>query len=62
MSKTVEVKIIDDTKWEPDEDFFILLKASSGENLLGCDTRTRVTIIDDDKPSPFAFARAEYNV
>jgi len=48
--------IVDDENWEPDEDFFVeLYDAVSGERLKGDDTRTRVTIIDDDRPGVLAF-------
>jgi len=54
--KFIEVKINDDDNWEPDEDFFVqLYDASSGQELAGKDTRTRVTIIDDDKPGQLCF-------
>jgi len=54
--KYIEVTINDDDNWEPDEDFFVQLKdPNTGENLLGRDTRTRVTIIDDDKPGQIGF-------
>jgi solute carrier family 8 (sodium/calcium exchanger) len=47
--KYVDVKIMDDDDWEPDEDFYVQLKdPESGTNLVGKDCRTRVTIIDDD--------------
>ena len=53
----VNVKIIDDEQWEPDEDFFVeLYDISTGEKLIGEDTRTRVTIMDDDRPGMLAFA------
>ena len=52
----VEIKIIDDDNWEPDKDFFIqLFNEHSNEQLAGVDTRTRVTIIDDDKPGHIYF-------
>jgi len=52
----VEVVIKDDDDWEPDEDFFVQLKdPESGSNLKGKDCRTRVTIIDDDKPGQVCF-------
>lgn len=54
--KFVEIKIIDDDNWEPDKDFFIqLLHPDLDEQLNGQDTRTRVTIIDDDKPGHIYF-------
>lgn len=54
--KFVEVKINDDDNWEPDEDFFCqLYDPQDGSELTGKDTRTRVTIIDDDKPGQICF-------
>ena len=53
----VSVKIIDDEQWEPDEDFFVeLYDINTGKRLIGEDTRTRVTIMDDDRPGMLAFA------
>lgn len=52
----ISVKINDDDNWEPDRDFFVqLLDANTNEELSGKDTRTRVTIIDDDQPGQIAF-------
>lgn len=48
--------IIDDDGWEPDEDFYVeLYDARTGNRLMGEDTRTRVTILDDDKPGTLVF-------
>ena len=44
--------IFDDDKWEPDEDFFIQICNIGDDHLEGEDTRTRITIIDDDAPNP----------
>jgi len=53
----IEVTINDDDNWEPDEDFFVqLYDANSNIELGGKDTRTRVTIIDDDKPGQICFS------
>lgn len=50
-SKTISVGIKDDDNWEPDEDFYVqLYDANTNAELVGHDTKTRVTIIDDDKP------------
>ena len=50
-TKTIEVKIIDDDVWEADEDFYVHLRSiETGEDLEGKDCKTRVTILDDDKP------------
>jgi len=52
----VKIAIIDDEQWEPDEDFYVeLYDLESGERLPGQDTRTRVTIMDDDRPGVLAF-------
>lgn len=52
----IEVGIKDDDNWEPDEDFFVQLRdADTGDNLKEKDCRTRVTIIDDDKPGQIGF-------
>jgi solute carrier family 8 (sodium/calcium exchanger) len=52
----VEVIIKDDEDWEPDEDFFMqLYDAKTGMELEGKDTKTRITIIDDDKPGAIYF-------
>jgi hypothetical protein len=55
-TKTFDVKINDDDNWEPDEDFFVqLYDPNTNEELVGQDTKTRVTIIDDDKPGQICF-------
>ena len=54
--KTFDVVIYDDEDWEPDEDFYIqLYDPFSLKELSGKDTKTRVTIIDDDKPGQICF-------
>ena len=55
-SKNIKVQIVDDDNWEPDKDFFIqLINPDTDEHLHGMDTRTKVTIIDDDKPGHIYF-------
>ena len=52
----IRVKIIDDEGWEPDEDFYVeLYDPVTNLRLLGEDTRTRITILDDDKPGMLVF-------
>lgn len=47
----MKIEIIDDDSWEPDEDFYVqLYDPDTSEELEGQDTKTRITIIDDDKP------------
>lgn len=53
----VEVKIINDDTFEPNEDFLIeLYDPETKARLPGIDTETKVTIIDDDKPGKLGFA------
>jgi solute carrier family 8 (sodium/calcium exchanger) len=55
-SDYIEVIINDDDNWEPDEDFYVqLYDPNTMQELPGKDTRTRVTIIDDDKPGQICF-------
>jgi hypothetical protein len=52
-SKQVDVEIVDDDGWEPDEDFYVYLYDINNpdkEQLYGDNTKTKVTILDDDKP------------
>jgi hypothetical protein len=59
-SKMVKITIHDDDNWEPDKDFYVLLvDATSKAELEGQDVKTRVTIIDDDKPGQIAFKETE---
>jgi solute carrier family 8 (sodium/calcium exchanger) len=53
----VEVRIVNDDAFEPNEDFYIeLYDPETKERLPGSDTRTKVTIIDDDKPGKLGFS------
>lgn len=52
----MKVEIIDDEGWEPDEDFYVeMYEKSTGTKLIGEDSTTRVTILDDDKPGMLVF-------
>ena len=62
-NKTIEVAIVDDNEWEPDEDFLIeLYDLDTEDRLDGADTETRVTIIDDDEPGTLSFAQRSVKV
>ncbi|KAL0275303.1 UNVERIFIED_CONTAM: hypothetical protein PYX00_003196 [Menopon gallinae] len=63
--KQIEVTIVDDNKWEPDEEFFLKLSlVKSDENLvqLGRISIMEITIIDDDKPGVISFEKRGYLV
>ena len=61
--QSVDIAIVDDEGWEPDEDFFIdILDTETNETLEGADCTTKVTIIDDDKPGQVGFAQTKGNV
>jgi hypothetical protein len=52
------IVIINDDAYEPDKDFFVELYDINDENrarLTGSDTRTKVTIIDDEQPGYIGF-------
>lgn len=56
--KQVDVKIIDDTAYENDEDFFVDLSDPYSKDKtarLGAETTATVTIIDDDEPGIIVF-------
>jgi solute carrier family 8 (sodium/calcium exchanger) len=56
----IEVKIRDDDNWEPDEDFYVqLYDPNTLQELEGRDTKTKVTIIDDDKPGQICFEESK---
>lgn len=52
----VEIKVVDDSEWEPDKDFHVeLLHEATKERLPGDDTRCTVTILDEDRPGIIGF-------
>lgn len=54
----VEVEIINDDVFEENEDFYVeLYDVETGKRLKGEDTRTRITVIDDDQPGIIGFER-----
>jgi len=55
--KTVKINIHDDDCYEPNKNFYVQLfdGDDTTKMLEGTDTRTRITIIDDDKPGVFFF-------
>lgn len=46
--KTVTIPIINDNDYEPDKEFYVILKNPDGEAALGDPSIARATIIDDD--------------
>ena len=48
LGKTITIPIIKNDHYDADADFYILLKAPTGDSSLGDPNITRVTIIDDD--------------
>ena len=49
-SKSIEIKIVDDNEWEPDEVFFVKLSPAGVEDdcVIGRRAITQVTILNDD--------------
>ncbi|XP_067931552.1 sodium/calcium exchanger 3-like isoform X3 [Watersipora subatra] len=58
--KTISIPIVNDHEFEPDTDFYIILKNPEGDAGLGDPSVTRVTIIDDDEPGEFSFSKHQY--
>ena len=44
----ITIPIIDDNQFNPNTDFYVILKNPSGDVLLGDPSVTRISIIDDD--------------
>lgn len=62
-SKYIDIEIIDDYEWEPDETFFVKLALDTKENtIIGRKTICEVTIINDDDPGKLEFAKNTYLV
>ena len=46
---------MNDCQYEPDREFYIILKNAKGLTAIGDPSIARVTIIDDDEPGEFQF-------
>ena len=46
--KQITIPVIDDNQFNPDTEFYVILKNPTGDAYLGDPSVTRVTIIDDD--------------
>jgi len=62
LSKEVDITIIDDNEWEPDEVFFVKLSLdpedpSHSQAVLGPKSIQEITIVNDDEPGTFEFAK-----
>ncbi|XP_074650756.1 sodium/calcium exchanger 1-like [Tubulanus polymorphus] len=57
---TIQIPIINDNQYEPDTEFFIILKNPQGDAGIGEPSITRVLIIDDDEPGEFSFDKPSY--
>lgn len=60
--KHVEIEIIDDNEWEPDEVFFVKISldpedSSFQTSLVGQKSIQEITIINDDEPGTFEFSK-----
>jgi len=60
--KSIDIEIIDDNEWEPDEVFFVkivldITDPNFSQNILGKKAIQEITIINDDEPGTFQFAK-----
>merc|ERR1711957_197867 len=57
----IRIKIMDDEEWEGHEEFYVELyepaSANGGKCVLGPNSRTQVSVIDDDDPGMVAFEK-----
>lgn len=64
--KVIKVGIINDEEWNPDLDFFVVLfdptVHGGNDELKGSDTKTKVTILDEDFPGIISFTETEVRV
>ncbi|XP_006824699.2 sodium/calcium exchanger 1-like [Saccoglossus kowalevskii] len=61
--KFIDIDIIDDNEWEPDEVFFVKLSVDSKSGAkLGKKNTMQITIINDDEPGTFEFTMPSYLV
>eukprot|EP00057_Strongylocentrotus_purpuratus_P018304 XP_011672778.1 PREDICTED: sodium/calcium exchanger 3 isoform X3 [Strongylocentrotus purpuratus] len=62
-TKNVEIEIIDDYEWEPDETFFVKLNVDTkGSAIVGKHSIIEVTIINDDEPGTLEFTKTSFIV
>lgn len=58
--KVIQIKIIDNSDWQPDLDFTVeLYDPDSQLKLFGDDTHTKITILDEDFPGTLGFESTE---
>lgn len=61
--RQIQIGIIDDPQWEPDETFKVqLLDEITQARLPGNDTECEVLIVDEDKPGSIGFAETQMEV
>jgi solute carrier family 8 (sodium/calcium exchanger) len=63
--KSVDIEIIDDNEWEPDEVFFVKLALDINDpsyknSVIGKKAIQEITIINDDEPGTFEFAKPSF--
>ncbi|XP_067672018.1 sodium/calcium exchanger 2-like [Haliotis asinina] len=60
-TKQIDIEIIDDNEWEPDEVFFVRLTAEPDQQArIGKRSVTQITILNDDDPGMFGFAKPSF--
>lgn len=62
--KKIEIELIDDNVWEPDETFFVKIFTQSNDAkvVVGNHCIAEVTLINDDDPGTFQFTKPSYIV
>lgn len=56
LERTIDINIVDNNEWEPDMDFWVeLYDLDTLKRLSGDDTKTVITILDEDFPGTIGF-------
>lgn len=60
QEQTQQIKIIDNSDWQPDLEFKVeLYDPETKERLFGGDTETKITILDEDFPGKLGFSSTD---
>lgn len=61
-SKTIDITLVNDDIFEPDEEFTVGLLGTNGVGQVGAPRTATIKIVDDDSPSTVSFSQPTYSV
>ena len=62
VEREINIKVIDDAGAEPDQGFFVQLLHEDGRVMAGFDSKTTVTILDNDRAGTIKFKEEVFNI